>query len=85
MTAIVGKINDGRIQRLLDRRDSDPDSLTEWDVQTLAWHAEIDAQNERKFAYNIPVQRGNILEPDARAYYESLMGVAVNQVGFEAD
>jgi hypothetical protein len=48
----------------------------------LAWQDEMDAQKERKMEYNIPVQRGNLLEPDARNWYETHAGHRVTEVGF---
>jgi putative phage-type endonuclease len=47
-----------------------------------AWQLEMEAKEEKQFEYNIPVQRGNALEPEARRYYESRTGYKVREVGF---
>jgi len=47
-----------------------------------AWQTEMDAKAEKAFEYNIPVQRGNALEPHAREYYQQRTGFAVTEVGF---
>jgi hypothetical protein len=47
-----------------------------------AWQTEMDAKAEKSFEYNIPVQRGNALEPYAREYYQQRTGFAVTEVGF---
>ncbi len=46
---------------------------------------ELRAKEEKMFEYNIPVQRGNALEPEARAMYEQRTGNAVAEVGFLTD
>jgi hypothetical protein len=47
-----------------------------------AWQIEMQEKQERAFEYNIPVQRGNFLEPEARAYYSQKTGFEVEEVGF---
>jgi hypothetical protein len=47
-----------------------------------AWQTEMDAKSEKAFEYNIPVQRGNALEPHAREYYQQRTGFAVTEIGF---
>lgn len=47
-----------------------------------AWQIEQEDKESKSFEYNIPVQRGNYLEPKAREYYEKLTGTEVKQVGF---
>ncbi len=47
-----------------------------------AWQTEMDAKSEKAFEYNIPVQRGNALEPHAREYYQQRTGFKVIEVGF---
>ena len=47
-----------------------------------AWQIEMEDKAEKAMAYNIPVQRGNALEDDARRYYEQRTGFEVTQVGF---
>jgi hypothetical protein len=47
-----------------------------------AWQTEMDAKSEKAFEYNIPVQRGNALEPHAREYYQQRTGFEVIEVGF---
>jgi hypothetical protein len=47
-----------------------------------AWQIEMEDKAEKAMLYNIPVQRGNALEDDARKYYEQRTGFEVTQVGF---
>jgi len=47
-----------------------------------AWQIEMEDKAEKAMAYNIPVQRGNALEDEARRYYEQRTGTKVHQVGF---
>jgi len=47
-----------------------------------AWQIQMEEKLEKSFEYNIPVQRGNYLEPQARELYERLTGYSVTQVGF---
>ena len=47
-----------------------------------AWQIEMEDKAEKAMLYNIPVQRGNALEDDARRYYEQRTGYEVTQVGF---
>lgn len=47
-----------------------------------AWQIEMEDKAEKAMAYNIPVQRGNALEDDARRYYEQRTGFEITQVGF---
>jgi hypothetical protein len=47
-----------------------------------AWQIEMEDKAEKAMTYNIPVQRGNALEDDARRYYEQRTGYEVTQVGF---
>lgn len=46
---------------------------------------EMRAKEEKAMEYNIPVQRGNALEAEARAMYEKLTGFTVSEVGFITD
>jgi putative phage-type endonuclease len=46
---------------------------------------ELRAKEEKAMEYNIPVQRGNALEPEARAMYEKITGHQVSEVGFITD
>jgi hypothetical protein len=46
---------------------------------------EMRAKEEKAFEYNIPVQRGNALEPEARGLYERLTGYPVAEYGFITD
>jgi len=79
MTAILKKIQDGKVQAL---RDRDPSELSEWDQLVLAWQDEVDTSIEKKFAYNIAVRRGVALEGEARQFYELRTGHRVEEVGF---
>lgn len=47
-----------------------------------AWQIEMEDKAEKAMLYNIPVQRGNALEDEARRYYEQRTGTKVHQVGF---
>ena len=47
-----------------------------------AWQIEMEDKAEKAMLYNIPVQRGNALEDEARRYYEQRTGFEVTQVGF---
>ena len=47
-----------------------------------AWQIEMEDKAEKAMLYNIPVQRGNALEDEARRYYEQRTGYEVTQVGF---
>jgi hypothetical protein len=47
-----------------------------------AWQIEMEDKAEKAMLYNIPVQRGNALEDEARRYYEQRTGFVVTQVGF---
>lgn len=58
------------IQKYVDGRPKDPFQLAQ------------EAKEARQMANMIPIQRGNALEPAARAYYERKRGVTVTQVGF---
>jgi hypothetical protein len=50
------------------------------------WQLAIEDQRKRQFEYNMNIQRGNALEPEARSYYEIVTGYEVAEVGFcEAD
>lgn len=51
------------------------------DVPKDAWQLEQEEQEERRMNYNLPVQRGNTLEPQAREVYAMLTGYEVQQVG----
>jgi hypothetical protein len=47
-----------------------------------AWQVDLADKQERAFEFNIPVQRGKALEPEARAYYSQKTGFEVEEVGF---
>ena len=47
-----------------------------------AWQIEMEDKAEKAMLYNIPVQRGNALEDEARRYYEQRTGFEVTRVGF---
>ena len=47
-----------------------------------AWQIEMEDKSEKAMLYNIPVQRGNALEDEARRYYEQRTGFEVTQAGF---
>lgn len=47
-----------------------------------AWETQMEANEERAMSYNVPVQRGNALEAEAREYYQSMTGYIVQEVGF---
>jgi hypothetical protein len=47
-----------------------------------AWQIEMEDKAEKAMLYNIPVQRGNALENEARRYYEQRTGFEVAQIGF---
>lgn len=47
-----------------------------------AWQIEMEDKAEKAMLYNIPVQRGNALEDEARRYYEQRTGTKVHRVGF---
>ena len=46
---------------------------------------EMRAKEEKMMEYNIPVQRGNVLEAEARAMYEKFTSFDVAEVGFITD
>ena len=46
---------------------------------------EMRAKEEKAMEYNIPVQRGNALEPEAREQYQKITGFKVDEVGFITD
>jgi len=46
------------------------------------WQIAMDEKMQRDFGFNIPVQRGNTLEPLARAEYERMTGHRVSEFGF---
>jgi len=59
-----------------------------YDDPTLAgfdFLQQIREKELKSFDYNIPVQRGNALEPEARAYYARKHGVDVAEIGFITD
>ncbi len=47
-----------------------------------AWQVEQENREEIQMERNIPVQRGNALEPKAREFYELKTGRKVHQIGF---
>lgn len=51
------------------------------DIPKDAWQLEQEEQEEKRMSYNLPVQRGNTLEPQAREVYAMLTGHEVEQVG----
>lgn len=76
-TAILGKLKQERMLAMKSRP-----TLTQEEIFYAEREDEMAAQSERKFANNIPVKYGNLLEPFAREYYERATGFEVSQVGF---
>jgi hypothetical protein len=76
-TAILGKLKQERMLAMKSRP-----TLTQEEIFYAEREDEMAAQSERKFANNIPVKYGNLLEPFAREYYERVTGFEVAQVGF---
>jgi hypothetical protein len=76
-TAILGKLKQERMLAMKQRP-----TLTQEEIFYAEREDEMAAQMERKFANNIPVKYGNLLEPFAREYYERVTGFEVAQVGF---
>jgi hypothetical protein len=61
------------LQKIGDAKQQDP------------WQLAQAAKEERQFSYMIPIDRGNKLEPAARAFYERKTGMAITEVGFVSD
>lgn len=79
MTAILKKIQQGKVNAI---RRKHPDERTEYEAATLEWADEVAASQERAMSYNIAVRRGNMLEPEARFFYEQKTGFKVDQPGY---
>ena len=50
-----------------------------------AWEIQEEDKEEKAMSYNIAVQRGNALEPEAREWYEQHSGQIVTKIGFITD
>lgn len=79
MTAILKKIQQGKVNAI---RRKHPDQRTEYEAATLEWADEVAASQERAMSFNIAVRRGNMLEPEARFFYEEKTGFKVDQPGY---
>jgi len=79
MTAILKKIQQGKVNAI---RRKHPDERTEYEAATLEWADEVAASQERAMSFNIAVRRGNMLEPEARFFYEQKTGFKVDQPGY---
>lgn len=79
MTAILKKIQQGKVNAI---RRKHPDERTEYESATLEWADEVAASQERAMSFNIAVRRGNMLEPEARFFYEQKTGFRVDQPGY---
>ena len=79
MTAILKKIQQGKINRIARKN---PSEWTEYEGMMIALYDQIEEQKTRQMDFNIAVQRGIQLEPHAREEYERLTGFKVEQPGF---
>lgn len=74
----TGKVADAARLKAILKNIRDTQDKDEWEIKE-------ELHEERMMEFNIPVQRGNVLEPVARELYQQLTGNTVVQVGFITD
>jgi len=73
-----GKVADNARRKAILKNIRDTQEKDQWEIKE-------ELAEERMMEYNIPVQRGNALEDEAREYYQAKTGNVVAQVGFITD